>query len=357
MSRERLRLRYGNEVAGVFVLLAIGLLIWGITQVGDRSDAWTRGAGKLRYRVELPPTGAYGLRLGSRVRVLGADVGSVKSIDMDDEGRMTARIAISDKFRPIVTATSEVRLKREYGVAGDTFIEITRGDGPSLPDGETLTVVSEPSRELEGFVEGLVNEIRNEAIPTLRDLRTAAQEYAQLARALRDPDKELQRLLANLRGLTGTMREGKGTVGRLINDPDLADRLQALVDRADGAVSRADAFFEELRAGAVHLKEASKDIRDETEQAKGLVAKTHRILDEAQRVLADIRAASKRLPDIAEGADKGIDALPGLILQTQATLREVERLVEALQRHWLVRRHVEKAPPGRIAPEEAGGKR
>ncbi|MDH3591149.1 MAG: hypothetical protein OER88_04685 [Planctomycetota bacterium] len=364
MRRERLRLRYGNELAGIFVLVAMGLLIWSLSKVGESPDAWARGAGRLGFTVELPRTGAYGLKVGSSVRVLGAGAGSVSSIGMDDEGNMSARIAISDKFRPIVTATSQVRLKREFGVAGDTFVEISRGEGPPLPDGATLKVKAEPSRELEGFVEGLVSEIRNEAVPALREMRTAAHEYALLAKTLREPDGELQRLLANLRRLTDTMEKGEGTIGSLIKDPDFADRLRGIADQTDRALKRADDFFEELRAGAVHLRKASKDIREETEQGQGVVKKTQEILDESQRVLgdmravlADMRAASKQLPAIVESADRGVDALPGLVLQTQATLREVERLVEALQRHWLVRRYVDKSPPKRISPEKAGGKR
>jgi hypothetical protein len=42
--------------------------------------------------------------------------------------------------------------------------------------------------------------------------------------------------------------------------------------------------------------------------------------------------------------------LPGLVQQTQTSMREVERLVEALQRHWLIRKYVNKTNPPPLRP-------
>jgi len=45
--------------------------------------------------------------------------------------------------------------------------------------------------------------------------------------------------------------------------------------------------------------------------------------------------------------------LPGLVLQTQQTLHESEKLIEGIQRHWLIRKYIEKAQPNtRIPPSE-----
>ena len=45
--------------------------------------------------------------------------------------------------------------------------------------------------------------------------------------------------------------------------------------------------------------------------------------------------------------------LPGLVLQTQQTLHELERLIEGLERHWLVRKYIEQRQPNtRIPPSE-----
>ena len=47
-------------------------------------------------------------------------------------------------------------------------------------------------------------------------------------------------------------------------------------------------------------------------------------------------------------ADEAKD-LPGLVLQTQTSMRELERLVEAMQRTWLLRKYVNQTNPPPLA--------
>ena len=61
--------------------------------------------------------------------------------------------------------------------------------------------------------------------------------------------------------------------------------------------------------------------------------------------VTDIQAGAARVPEIAEAVANETKDLPGLVHQTQASMMELERLIEALQRHWLVRRYVKKADP------------
>jgi len=42
--------------------------------------------------------------------------------------------------------------------------------------------------------------------------------------------------------------------------------------------------------------------------------------------------------------------LPGLVLQTQVSMRELERLIEAMQRHWLLRKYVNQTNPPPLRP-------
>jgi hypothetical protein len=57
--------------------------------------------------------------------------------------------------------------------------------------------------------------------------------------------------------------------------------------------------------------------------------------------------ASTNLPAISDGIAK---EFPGLILQTQTSMRELERLIETMQQHWLLRKYVNKTNPPPIPP-------
>ena len=64
-----------------------------------------------------------------------------------------------------------------------------------------------------------------------------------------------------------------------------------------------------------------------------------------QTASGNLQLASTNLPGISEALSKETKDLPGLVLQTQTSMRELERLIEAMQRHWLLRKYVNKTNP------------
>ena len=73
----------------------------------------------------------------------------------------------------------------------------------------------------------------------------------------------------------------------------------------------------------------------------------------------NVQNGTARLPEITGAVADEVKDLPGLVLQTQTSMRELERLIEARQRHWLPRRYVNKTnPPSlRLLPETIVPKR
>jgi hypothetical protein len=69
----------------------------------------------------------------------------------------------------------------------------------------------------------------------------------------------------------------------------------------------------------------------------------------------NVQDGTARLTEITGAVADEAKDLPGLVQQTQTSMRELERLVEAMQRHWLLRKYVNKSnpPPARPLPEPA----
>ena len=127
--------RYVNEIAGAFVLLGLLLLAGGF-MLAARSSGWFQS--ERRFAVTLPPEGGFGLRPGAEVRILGTVVGRVTDIGIDDAWNMRADVAIDADFGRFVRTDSVALVQKTYVVAGTAFLEITRGEGPLLPEGGTL---------------------------------------------------------------------------------------------------------------------------------------------------------------------------------------------------------------------------
>jgi hypothetical protein len=101
----------------------------------------------------------------------------------------------------------------------------------------------------------------------------------------------------------------------LITDPALADEAQNLLARANDVMS-------ELQGIATNLNVAANNIQNGT----------------------------ARLPEITGTVANETKDLPGLVRQTQISMREIERLVEAMQRTWLIRKHVNHTNPPPLQP-------
>ncbi len=306
---DQFKFRRVNEITGTFVLLVVALLVAAIVWTG-RSQRWFTS--NVTLRIILPEAGAAGIRQGSEVYFLGTRVGSVSDVIVDATGRMEAQASIRYDFFQFVRADSSAVVKKKFGVAGDSFFEITRGQGKPLPEKAASIVCNE---QFQNALETAVEEVRHEAMLVLKKVNGALDTWTKLGADLGETLQHLHELTLGLEKLAAGVEAGQGTVGKLITDPSLADEAQKLVERAQEAMS-------ELQGVATNLNVAVKSVQD----------------------------GAARLPEITDALANEAKDLPGLVLQTQTSMREMERLVEALQRHWLVRKYVNKTNPPPLHP-------
>jgi len=308
-QEERFKFRHVNAITGTFVLIVIGLLIAVVLWMG-RSQRWFKSSVELR--IILPETGAAGIRQGSEVYFLGTRVGSVSDVIVDKTGRMEAEANIRYDFFLFVRADSSAAVKKKFGVAGDSFFEITRGEGQPLPEKNASIVCNDQS---QSALESAIEEIRHETVLVLQKTSTGLDTWTQLGTDLRETRQHLDQVAVRLENLSAGVEQGKGTVGKLLSDTTLADEAQKLLARADDTMS-------ELQGVVTNLDAAVKNVQTGTE----------------------------RLPEITDAVANETKDLPGLVQQTQTSMRELERLIEAMQRHWVLRKYVNKTNPPSLQP-------
>ncbi len=287
---ERFKFRRVNEITGTFVLVIIIALIGSVMWAGH-SQRWFKS--RVTLRIVLPEAGAAGIRQGSEVYFLGTLVGTVSDVVVDETGRMEAQANIRRDFFRFVRADSSAVVKKKFGVAGDSFFEITRGQGQPLPEKNAAINCNE---QFQSALESAVEEVRSEAMGILKKASSGLDTWTMLGTNLMATQERLNQLVSDIQA-------GKGTAGELLTDPAMADDLKALL------------------------------------------VKANRSADELQVTLNNFQQASTNLPAISDAIGQEAKDLPGLVSQTQTSMREVERLVEAMQRTWLIRGHVNQTNP------------
>jgi len=300
---EKFKFRYVNEIVGSFVLLIVALLLAGIFLAGH-AQQWFVPVH--RFTLAFPPEGSFGLKNGAEVIILGTTVGKIDRITVNEDGLMSGRISIKGDFIRFIRDDSKALVKNKFVVAGDTYVEITKGKGPQLPPGSTLEAVKDT--EITEMIQGVLEEIKEVTLPTIEQGRMALEEYTKLAADLRDPEGNLQQLIARLARIAGGLEKGEGMAGALMKDPTLADELQSIITRVSNS------------------------------------------FDQLAEILDNVTEATKKLPKMTDAVSGELEDASGFVLQTRDTLRETQRLIEAIQRHWLIRSYVRKGEPSELIP-------
>jgi phospholipid/cholesterol/gamma-HCH transport system substrate-binding protein len=196
---------------GGMILVSIGVLTVAMFKLGEAANLFAK-----HYRLVALLPSASGLRVGGSVTVAGQLAGTVAAIDFlspdaDTTRNLRVTIEIDQSLQQQVREDSRARL-RTLGLLGDKIVDISPGTPryAVLPPNDTIQV--ETALDYEAV---------------LVQASGAVSDMVQLTR--------------DLRGITGGLARGEGTVGQLLTNRSLYDQLNGTLARTNALVTRLQA--------------------------------------------------------------------------------------------------------------------
>ena len=319
------KFRYTNETVGLFVLMALLIFVAGIIYSGQVRKWFNPGE---TLKVVLPADGLFGLAEGSTVEILGTKAGQVRDIVINPNQDIHANVRIDSDMAVFVRSDSKATIRKTFGIAGDAYLEITRGTGKPL-DWEYAVLTVESDRKTSDTLSEVIDELRAKVLPVIDDAHKAIRMLTTVARDLQDPDKGVQQLLANLNSIADKIDSGEGTLGRLLTDDKLLRDLE-------GLTARMGPIVDDLKTAIQNVSEFSDQFNIETGDIPDIIRRLKETMASMEMVMADIRRTTPQLPKIVKNVGDTTDAVPTLVLQAQQVMAELERLIQQLQSHWLL---------------------
>jgi phospholipid/cholesterol/gamma-HCH transport system substrate-binding protein len=205
----------------------------------------TRGLFSKRIKLQSYFDNASGLREGAPVRLSGVDVGNVIHIRVvpDKDKQQTpveVIMKVSTKYGFDLRRDSVISLETA-GVLGETYLDIdsSQAVGAIVQDGDTLATQVHP--DFNQVVRASQSTLENmDALLKRADriLAFAESGKGSLGKLIYDPTlyNRISATVADLQGMVEDVAKGKGSLGALINRNDAYDKFLATLDKLNAVI-------------------------------------------------------------------------------------------------------------------------
>ncbi|HEX3354454.1 MAG: MlaD family protein [Terriglobales bacterium] len=294
---------------------------------------------------------ASGLRVGAPVRLAGVDIGNVTNIRVvQDRARQLTPVEVAMKVNTryrFSLRKDSLTLLSTAGVLGETYIDIdsSQAKGPPAVDGDVL-----PSREVPDFgdmVRAGQGTLQNmDALIKRLDRIVAFVESGQgsVGKLLYDPAlyNRLNSTVSEFQGLVNQVAQGKGTLGKLFSDEELYQKVNGTVDKLNtviddlnagkgsaGKFLKDPALYNTANDTIANVKKLTDDI-NAGKGAIGKLAKDEEFARKLQNVMDKLSLISDRL-EAGEGTAGKLLRDPSLFTDADQMLVETRGLVKSIR--------------------------
>ena len=280
------------------MILGIALFAVGLFFIGDRrmlfSDTFYAYA---EFRQIA------GLQIGATVRVSGMNAGEVEAIHLPaaPSAPFRVRMRVREDLHQLIRQDSIASIQND-GLVGNKFVQVEAGtdSSPKVADGGSvqsrepfdLAVMLERMSETIDLVTSTITDVKTGVDTALAAVTTTATDaralITDLGGELRSITTASKAVADDLRLVIAGVRQGRGSLGKLVTDDAFYQQAKAIAADAERAMAN-------LREATDAAKSAINDFRGDKGPVRGLTGDVQVTLAAARETLTDLAAASEAL--------------------------------------------------------------
>jgi phospholipid/cholesterol/gamma-HCH transport system substrate-binding protein len=291
-----------------------------------------------RYSLKTRFSNVAGLKPGSPVRLAGIEVGSVVATPLAGES-VEVVFEVNRAYRDRIT-TDSVATLGSVSLLGESAVDITPSStGRPIPEwgyvptGREAAVLADVTNQASQGLEQLTG--------LLHDMR---QGQGTMGKLLTDDAlyTELRQFVSTAGALTRTIRDGEGTLGRLVTDPTTAraleasltnlERITGQINAGEGSLGRLlkdEAFARSLSGATSNIQELTGRI-NQGEGTLGKLVTDDALFERLDGITTRFDALLARLND-GQGTAGQLLTDRQLYENMNATVTELRNLLSAIQ--------------------------
>ncbi|HVS53210.1 MAG TPA: MlaD family protein [Opitutaceae bacterium] len=263
------------------------------------------------------------LKPGDEVRMAGVKIGEVQKTQLAGR-RAEAILRIDSNVHIKSDATATIAMQ---GLIGSNTLSIDLGSpgAPDLPPGAEIKTRTTPDlntvmsqigdlgQKLEGALGGIGTALNGDG--------TKPGLMQKIDRLVTDNHDNVTATVANLREVTDKINKGEGTLGKIVNDPQLYNDLTATVTDIKASAAEAKNFMANAQAIVDQVKAGQGAI--------GALVFDQKAGDDMKVSIANLRAVSDKLAK-GEGTLGKLISDDSMLRDAQAIMKKADRALDGL---------------------------
>jgi phospholipid/cholesterol/gamma-HCH transport system substrate-binding protein len=279
------------RLAGIGAFVVCGFLLFavGLFMIGDRQMAFAE-----TFTIYAEFKKITGLQPGSVVRVSGAKGGSITEIlpPTTPGAKFRVKIAITEDLHQLVRTDSLASIETE-GLVGGSYLGVSMGTDAAPPVAPDATIAGREPFDVADMmqqmsdtitkVNGTIDEMQDDAQRAVVAIADTADQANEL---LADVSGDLKQMAASGAKMTSdaaliaeSIRSGKGSIGKLVNDDELHIRATAIAAEAEDITTHVRQLVDNARTTLEGFQ--SKD-----GPVQGMTADVKQAMDDARLAMA-----------------------------------------------------------------------
>jgi phospholipid/cholesterol/gamma-HCH transport system substrate-binding protein len=299
---------------GIFIAIGLAILLVTIFTIGGQHKTFVK-----MFHLHVIFDDVQGLQSGNNVWLSGMKVGTVGKIAFYGNSQVEVALNIEEKAQPHIRKDSKVRVSTD-GLVGNKIVVIESGSDSSRPVADNDWLKTEHQAGMQ-----------------------------ELFATLQASNSNLLEITGNLKAISRKISQGEGTLGELINDPAIADRLKTSIDHLRAASAGSETMIANLGNFSARLRQSdglvNQLITDTTvfHRLKDAVAQLNQAADQAGQFTSSLRTAGQNLNNktspvgvLLNDEDAGAD-LQRTLKNLRVSSKELSDDLEAIQHNFLLR--------------------
>jgi phospholipid/cholesterol/gamma-HCH transport system substrate-binding protein len=279
---------------GIFLFLGIIIFLIGVFTLGSQKKAFVKS-----FKINVIFDDIQGLKVGNNVWFSGVKIGTIKKIQFYGSSQVQVSLSIEEEAHQYIHKNAKASISSD-GLIGNKIIVIDGGTPkyPFIEDGDQIVV--------------------NPALSTDDMMKT-----------LQVNNKNLVEITTDFKTLAKNLVDGKGTIGALLADDEIARNFKSIVVNLQKTTAEANRMIAELNQFSNKLN-TKGGLTDKMLTDTVVFNKLQASITELQKTTKSAAILTENLNAASKKLNNGDNAI-GVLLNDKAAAEQVKTTIKNLE--------------------------